>query len=176
MLPYFWKTSRGERFRLIIGGSAFIGLLSLVKACFSRNSIHHFSIVLASLAITSSLVATFVLLRLPPDTRFFTWINAILFFNGFFLILLLPLAGVFTLAVVLIIFDWNNKIARVPVMSVIPKIYPSEEIVYYWKSRAERNGQVSVNFSTSGLCGNSLPPCTMHNQFESDRVRKNLIR
>ena len=135
-----------------------------------------FGLVLFSSCTSTAFVGCFVLLNLPPDTRFFAWMQAVVYFNGFLWLLLSPFAGVFALIVLIVLLDSNHLIARFPSFSVSPKVFSSDQVTYYWKSRAVVDGKLSINFPDGGVCGKSMPPCTLDNQFQADRVKKNIIR
>jgi len=166
-LPQFVPSERGQEMLFWIVSSFFIAICSIAGIFLHRNKID-FVILFAS-AMSAGILSTIVLLILPPDPRFYTWISGLIAFNCIQLIALAPFVGLmaFSTLIVSASIAMRKPIATMKVPEVVVSKIAKEKITSSWRTRAVSKGAgIIVRKPFSGdQCWNSEPPCSPYNGF-----------
>jgi hypothetical protein len=166
-LPQFISSARGKTMFFWILSSFFVAACSIVGMFFKRNQPEF--IVLFSSAISIGLVSSFVLLALPPNPRFYTWINGLIAFNSIQLIVLAPASGLiaFILLTVAATVALRNHVARMEVPELKTFKITRKTITSAWKTRANPDQPNIVIRRPTKLdqCWSAEPPCTPFEGF-----------
>lgn len=166
-LPQFVRSGRGKNMLFWIGSSFFVAACSIAGICFKRNKSEF--ILLFSSAMSAGVVSTLVLLVLPPDPRFYTWINGLIAFNSIQLIVLAPVSGIiaFSILIVAASMALRNRVAKMEVPELKVSEFQRKEITSSWKSRAnpDRPNITIRRPAKRDQCWSAEPPCSPYEGF-----------
>jgi hypothetical protein len=166
-LPQFIRSGSGNTILFWIGSSFFVAACSIVGMFFKRNKPEF--IVLFSSAISAGVVSALVLLALPPDPRFYAWINGLIAFNSIQLIVLAPVSGIiaFSMLIVAASMALRNRVAKMEVPELKASEFTREAITSAWKTRANP-GQSNIIIrqpTKRDQCWSAEPPCSPYEGF-----------
>lgn len=161
-LPVFISSSRGKQILFMIVTSFFVALCSGIARVFSHSSSYYRNLLAFSLA--TGFTSTLILLVLPPDIRFYSWIKAFSYFNFAEFLLISPLAGFLAASALLMAIDvmFPGVVARKQIPAFQSHTFFADRHQALWKSRAvSPHSLVRVAKPLVGdQCWNAPPPCS----------------
>lgn len=160
-LPQFIRSGRGRKMLFWIVSSFFVAACSIVGITFKRNK-SEFIMLFAS-AMSAGVVSTLVLLSLPPDPRFYPWIDGLITFNSIQLIVLAPASGLiaFSMFVVASSMVLPNRLAKMEVPELQASKFAKNEVNSAWKTRANPDQlNVIIRQPAKQACWSADPPCS----------------
>ena len=163
-LPQFVETNRGKKILFWIVSSFFIALFSILGLLKKRKNPE--SLILLSSAISIGIVAISILLVLPPDPRFYSWVNGLVLFNSIQLILLAPFQGLiaFSALTVGISTALPNRIAEIEPPQVVVSTISKVKALTTWRTRkGSADDVINIRHPAKGdQCWSTEPPCSAY--------------
>ena len=161
--PSFSKTERGKKMLFWIGSSFIVAIPSFIGVFCSRYKSE--LIVLFSSSVSTGIISSIVLLVLPPEPRFYSWINSLSAFNSIQLILVIPALGLilFSLTAVVISIVFKNRIATVETpLTEIDSYSRIKKFRWRTRSKADQPNLIIRKPLNGDQCWSAEPPCTTH--------------
>lgn len=166
-LPQFIRSGRGQTMLFWIRSSSFVAACSIVGMFFKRYKPQF--IVLFSSATSAGVVSALALLALPPDPRFYTWINGLVAFNSIQLIVLAPASSIVAITIFTVAASGplRNRVARMGVPELKASKFTREAITSAWKTRAnpDQPNIVIRRPAKRDQCWSAEPPCSPYKGF-----------
>ena len=178
--PEFVRSFRGARYRLWIVGSAIMAAIAALLVVFGLKPVD--GKILLSTSAAAALTAWVALNVLPPDPRFYAWLEPVAYFSAVQLLALYPLLGLVLIVLVTFKLDLRSRLGRVPPVQLQEKEFSRAKLRRFWWSRMGSDGRVKINMpnpsnaNDSAVCGNAYPPCTLPHHFDEDRLNKRIYR
>ena len=163
--PNFSKTVRGKKMLFWVGSSFVVAISSAIGVFYSRYKSE--LIVLFSSSVSMGIVGIIVLFVLPPEPRFYSWINGLSLFNSLQLILVSPFLGLvlfsFTAVGISVIFQTPMAIVKTPPM-VIDSYARFKTFKWRTRSTADHPNLIIRKPLKGDQCWSAEPPCTTHRE------------
>ena len=178
--PEFVRSFRGARFRLWIVGSSVLAVIAALLIVSGIRPVD--GRILLSTSVAAALTAWVALNVLPPDPRFYAWLEPISYFSAVQLLALYPLLGLVLIVFVAFKLDFRSRLGRTRPVNLQQKEFSQENLRKFWWSRAGLDGRVKVNMPNPrkandvGVCSNSPPPCAPSHHFDEDRLNKRIYQ